>query len=241
MTAPSQKVGLKEENIMNSRLKVVIIDDDPMVSLSLKTILEASGEIEVAAVGNDGSEALTLYKEHTPDVLLTDIRMEKITGLEGAAHVLKECPEAKILLLTTFNDDEYIVKALSLGAKGYILKQDFAAIAPAVMAVSSGQTVFGGEVMNKIPGLMSVSEADSEKEKEAESGGQSRDEIILEKYDINDKELGIIRLVADGLNNKEIADELFLSEGTVRNYLSIILEKLELRDRTQLAVFYLTR
>lgn len=232
---------------MENKLRIVIIDDDPMVSLSLTTILEAAGNIKVVATGSDGSQALSLYKENMPDVLLTDIRMKDVTGLEAAADVLGEYPDAKLLLLTTFNDDEYIIKALSLGVKGYILKQDFAAIAPAVIAVSSGQTVFGGEVMEKIPRLMEKKNAGKDdcglngegEEAHGEGNSVSNLQEIIEECDINEKEIAIIELIADGLNNKEIADKLFLSEGTVRNYLSTILEKLELRDRTQLAVFYL--
>lgn len=203
-------------------MKVVIIDDDKLVSLSLKTILEANKEIEVVGIGNDGTEALPLYKEHSPDVLLMDIRMETMTGLEAASLILQEDAQAKILLLTTFSDDEYIVKALRIGAKGYILKQDFESIVPALIAVHNGQTVFGDEITNKLPTLMQTKTTAKD----------------FQKYDITDKEMDIIKLVADGLNNKEIAETLFLSEGTIRNYLSTILEKLDLRDRTQLAVFY---
>jgi len=227
---------------MENKLRIVIIDDDPMVSLSLTTILEASGNIKVVATGSDGSQALSLYKENMPDVLLTDIRMKDVTGLEAAADVLGEFPDAKLLLLTTFNDDEYIIKALSLGVKGYILKQDFAAIAPAVIAVSSGQTVFGGEVMEKIPRLMERKDDRDDQmtgESDNDHGTGRNLQEIFDECDINEKEISIIKLIAEGLNNKEIADKLFLSEGTVRNYLSTILEKLELRDRTQLAVFYL--
>jgi len=136
--------------------------------------------------------------------------------------ILKNHPDARILLLTTFSDDEYIVKALKLGAKGYILKQNFDSIYPAITAVVNGQTVFGDEIMNKIPNLMTN-----------EGGGESYAE-----FGLSEKEFNIIRLVADGLNNKEISEKLFLGEGTVRNYISTILEKLDLRDRTQLAVFY---
>ena len=150
-----------------------------------------------------------------------DIRMKKMDGLEAAEKILKDFPEAKILLLTTFSDDEYIVKALKFGVKGYLLKQDYGSILPALKAVKSGQTVFGSEVVSKIPDLINASE----------------------KYDysaqnINERELEIIRLIANGYSNKEIAAELFLGEGTVRNYLSSILDKLQLRDRTQVAVFY---
>lgn len=202
-------------------MKIIIVDDDQLVSLSLKTILEATENIRVIAQGNDGNDAIRLYKEHQPDILLMDIRMEKMNGLEAATTIINEFPDAKILLLTTFSDDEYIVKAIRIGAKGYILKQDFESIAPAITAVYNGQTVFGNEVMNKIPSLM-----------------QKDDTISLDNFDLSQKDYEIIQLVSDGLNNKEIAEKLFLSEGTVRNYISNILEKLELRDRTQLACFY---
>lgn len=202
-------------------MRIVLIDDDQLVCMSLKMILEADADITVVAVGNDGSDALPLYREHTPDVLLMDIRMKGMNGTDALAELTKEFPEAKVLFLTTFVDDEYIVKALELGAKGYIVKQNYENIVPALKAVHSGQNVYGTEIMEKIPELMKTS-----------------DTFDYSTYDISEKEYEIITLVADGLSNKEIASHLYLSEGTVRNYLSSILEKLELRDRTQLAVFY---
>lgn len=202
-------------------MRVLVVDDDSLVAISLKTILESDEDIQVVGIGHDGSEAISLYKEHKPDVLLMDIRMEKMTGLEAAEHILLDEKEAKILFLTSFSDDEYIVKALNIGAKGYILKQDFEGIIPALWAVMGGQSVFGSDIIGKIPVLM-----------------QTKEEFDYSKYDINEKEQQIIELVAAGLSNKEIAEKLFLSEGTVRNYISLILEKLSLRDRTQLAVFY---
>lgn len=147
--------------------------------------------------------------------------MEEMDGLTASEQILQEYPDAKILLLTTFSDDEYIIKALLLGAKGYLLKQDYATIVPALEAVASGQTVFGNEIISRIPSLM-----------------QQKESFDYHSLDINDRELEIIRLIAEGLSNKEIASALFLSEGTVRNYLSSILDKLHLRDRTQVAVFY---
>ncbi len=202
-------------------MKIVLIDDDQLVCMSLKMILEADSDITVAAVGNDGAEALPLYKQHNPDVLLMDIRMKGMNGTDALAELVKGYPDAKVLFLTTFVDDEYIVKALELGAKGYIVKQNYENIVPALKAVHSGQNVYGTEVMEKIPELMKAS-----------------DTFDYASYGISEKEYEIITLVADGLSNKEIASNLYLSEGTVRNYLSSILEKLELRDRTQLAVFY---
>lgn len=202
-------------------MNIVIVDDDFLVTTALKTILEASKKVTVLATGTDGEDAVALYRKHHPDILLTDIQMKRKSGLDATEEILSDFPDAKILLLTTFSDDEYIVKALKLGAKGYLLKQEYESILPALKAVESGQTVFGTEIISKIPELLHPS-----------SG------FDYSGYNINEKEYKIIQLIADGCSNKEIASELFLSEGTVRNYLSIILEKLELRDRTQLAVFY---
>ena len=202
-------------------MNLIIIDDDPFVTGALKILLEANPNITVVASGSNGKEAISLYHRHQPDILLMDIRMEEMDGLTASEQILQEYPNAKILLLTTFSDDEYIIKALLLGAKGYLLKQDYATIVPALEAVASGQTVFGNEIISRIPSLM-----------------QQKESFDYHSLDINDRELEIIRLIAEGLSNKEIASALFLSEGTVRNYLSSILDKLHLRDRTQVAVFY---
>ncbi len=202
-------------------MKIVVIDDDRLVAISLKTILENTGNIEIAAIGTSGEEAVSLYEEHKPDVMLMDIRMQGMSGLEAGEIILSKDRTARILYLTTFSDDEYIVKAFKLGAKGYILKQDFAGIEPALVAVMNGQCVFGDQVMNRLPEIM------SEKTEPDYSG-----------LGLLEKEWDIIKLVAKGLSNKEIAGEMYLGEGTVRNYISQILEKLSLRDRTQLAVFY---
>lgn len=202
-------------------MNIIIIDDDFLVTTALKTILEASQKVTVLAMGENGEDAIRLYRKHHPDILLTDIQMQGMDGLAATRAILAEDPDAKILLLTTFSDDEYIVQALKYGAKGYLLKQDYENILPALEAVASGQTVFGNEIVSKIPDLL-----------------QNASQFDYASMDISQKELDIIELIAQGYNNKEIASELFLSEGTVRNYLSGILDKLNLRDRTQLAVFY---
>ena len=205
-------------------MRIAIIDDDRLVCQSLKTILQSNEDIEVVGMGRDGHGAVTLFAQFQPDVLLMDIRMDRMTGLEACRHILGKFPDARILFLTTFVDDEYIVQALRLGAKGYILKQDFDSIVPALRAVHTGQSVFGDAIVTKLPRLL-----------------RGDEQVDLAERGITDKERGIIELVAKGLSNREIAETLYLSEGTVRNYLSVILEKLELRDRTQLAVFYLSR
>lgn len=209
-------------------MKIVIVDDDILVSSALKTILEAGGEVEVAGTGQDGKDAVRLYDELLPDVLLMDIRMKDMSGLDAAEQILNMHADAKILLLTTFSDDEYIVKALKYGVKGYLLKQDYGSILPALQAVQMNQTVFGTEIMSRIPGLL------QKKTEETQT-------FDWNSHGIGERELEIIALVAEGLSNKEISEEICLSEGTVRNYISNVLEKLELRDRTQLAVYYLQR
>ena len=202
-------------------MRVVVVDDDKLVCTSLKIILEAEEGLSVVGIGHDGDKAVILYEELMPDVLLMDIRMKEVNGLSAAEQILAKHKDAKILFLTTFSDDEYIVKALHIGAKGYLLKQDYDSIIPALKAVVSGQSVFGNDVITKLPDLI-----------------QQRKGLNYEAYGLTKKEYEILQQVAEGNSNKEIADILFLSEGTVRNYLSNILLKLDLRDRTQLAIFY---
>ena len=196
-------------------MKIIIVDDDHLVVNSLKVIVEAKG-IEVLAVGYNGLEAIKLFDQHRPDLVLMDIRMEKLNGIDATREILKIDPIAKVLLITTFQDDEYIASALSLGCRGYILKQNIKGIIPAINAVYSDNLVFDSKIVSNInkPLIKDLS------------------------LDLSPRELDVLLLVADGLNNKEIADKLFLSEGTVRNYISIILDKFELRDRTQLAIHY---
>ena len=203
-------------------MKIIIIDDDKLVCMSLKTILQAEEGVTVLATGESGPEAVRLYGEYRPDILLMDIQMGGGSGLDAGEEILKRYPEARILFLTTFSDDEYILKALKIGSKGYLIKQDIASIAPALKAVMSGQSVFGNEVITRLPELLS-----------------QKKRVDLSDYSMGEREKELIRLVAEGLSNREIADVMCLSEGTVRNYLSVVLEKLGLRDRTQLAVFYL--
>lgn len=211
-------------------MKILIVDDDWLVCKSLKTILEADKEIEVVGTGNSGREAVELYHELKPDVLLMDIRMDKMTGLEAAEMILKDDGNARILFLTTFSDDEYIAKAFQIGAKGYILKQDFESIIPSVKAVFMGQRVFGDEIISR---YRAIKDDAGNKDKTGEKAKTG-----ISSLNLSEKEIEIIKLVANGLSNKEISETLYLSEGTVRNYISVILEKLDLRDRTQLAIFY---
>lgn len=203
-------------------MNIVLIDDDKLVCSSIKIILASDPDIQVVAMGYNGQEGVNLYEKHHPDILLMDIRMDVMTGIEAGEEILKRYPQAKILYLTTFLDDDYIIKALNMGAKGYMLKQDFESILPSLHAVYKGQNVYGNEIITKLPNLLN----------------QNQKSCTYAVYDISEKEYEIICKIAEGLSNKEISELLFLSEGTIRNYISVILEKLNLRDRTQIAIYY---
>lgn len=197
--------------------KIILIDDDKLICDSLKIILESKG-YEVSGIAHNGIDGVKLFECTKPDLTLMDIRMKEQNGIETSKIILEKYPDAKILLLTTFKDEEYITHAISNGVKGYILKDNFSSLLSSIETVLSGNIVFDNEVLQNI----SI---------------HKKSNITIKN--INQKEMEIIKLVAEGLNNKEIAEKLFLSQGTVRNYLSTILDKLDLRDRTQLAIYYL--
>lgn len=200
-------------------MKVLIIDDDKLITHALKTIIEMEEDMEVVDLGFSAEDAINLYDVHRPDILLLDIRMKEKSGIDAFKDIIKKHPEANIVFLTTFMDDEYIKDSIIHGAKGYLLKSEFENIVPAIRSVYAGQSVFESKVASKIPDILNTSP----------------------KYDpdLSEKELELLKYISEGLNNKEIANAMYLSEGTVRNYISVILEKLNLRDRTQLAVYYL--
>lgn len=200
-------------------MKVLIVDDDVLVAESLERILTAN-DIEVLGKAYSGNDAFEKYCELSPEIVLMDIRMENGDGLHASELILGFDENAKILLLTTFKDDEYIIKAINIGVKGYILKQDYKSILPALNSISADQSVFVDGILEKIPYILNTNPNS------------------FKNYNLTEKEFEIIKLVSDGLNNQEISEKLFLSLGTIRNNISNILSKLDLRDRTQLAIFY---
>ncbi len=213
-------------------MRIAIVDDDPIVCQSLETILTATGTAEVLWTANDGDTAVRRYFEtpaSRPDVLLIDIQMPGTSGLDAARDILATDPAARILFLTTFTDQSYIAQAMGLGAKGYLIKQDVAAVGPALQAVMAGQVVLGAEVLGKLT-ERTPNPADSE---------DSRDTADSIEGLLGEREREITALVAEGLDNRDIAARLFLSEGTVRNRISAILDKLGLTNRTQLAILWL--
>ena len=189
-------------------IKVMIADDQELIRDSLKIVLEQNGDMQVSALASDGHECLEMLEQDRPDVILMDVRMPEVDGVQATRIIKEKYPEVHIIILTTFDDDEYVYNALKYGASGYMLKGvSVSELSSAIRTVASGGAMINPEVVTKVVKLFSRTERN------------------------------IALLVGHGLSNKEIADQLSLSEGTVRNGLSSVLSKLGLRDRTQLAIW----
>lgn len=213
-------------------MRVVIADDDAVVVESLRIVLDAQPDIEVAGCGTDGADAVRLAADAAPDVVLLDIQMPGVDGLAAAEQILAASQPPRVVFLTTFSDDEYIVRALSLGAAGYLIKQDVAGVAPALRAVMAGRSVLEGEVLERAVALGAGGAAGT-------SGATAeRPDLATVFPQLTDREREVVALIAEGLDNREVAAAAYMGEGTVRNHISSILAKLHLRNRTQIAVVY---
>lgn len=208
-------------------MRVAIIDDDRIVCDSLAIILGAQPDIEVCGIGATGDDAVRIHADAAPDVLLMDIQMPVCDGLSAAESIIARDPQARVVFLTTFSDDEYIVRALRLGARGYLIKQDVAKIPPALRAVMGGQSVLEGEVLERVTAL---------RDREPASPAPGAGGFPPSFSQLTDREREVARLIAEGLDNKEIAAAAYMGEGTVRNHISSILSKLHLKNRTQIAI-----
>ena len=209
-------------------MRLVIADDDAVVVSSLEIVLGAQPDIEVVGRAADGAEAARLAAELSPDVVLLDIQMPGTDGLAAAERILAAPEPPRVVFLTTFSDDEYIVRALALGAAGYLIKQDVGGVAPALRAVMAGRSVLEGEVLERAVALGAPS---------SERGAEEPDLAAMFPQ-LTAREREVVRLVAEGLDNREVAAAAYMGEGTVRNHISQILAKLGLRNRTQIAVAY---
>ena len=208
-------------------IKLLLADDQDILTEGLKLILGAEEDIEIVGTANNGKKAYELCRIRKPDVVLMDIQMPEVNGVEATEMIKKEFPNIKIIVLTTFNDDEYIYDALKNGASGYLLKDTSPVeILKAVRTVYNGGALIQSEVAVKVI------------DKFSQLAKKTEDKHIDSKAELlTDREIEICRLIAEGKNNKEISGELFLSQGTVKNHITKILIKLDLRDRTQLAIF----
>ncbi len=206
-------------------IKIAVVDDQNLIVNGLRMMIEAQEDMEVVWTAGNGLEAQTKVGVCQPDIILMDIRMPEANGVEATKHILESHPEVKILVLTTFNEDAYIFDTLKAGASGYLLKDS----PPSELMDSIRKVIKGGIVIEPVVATKVVHQIN------AADIGQGRE--IIEK--LTARELEIAKMISQGMSNREISDAIFLSEGTVKNHLTSILEKLNLRDRTQLAIIML--
>ena len=205
---------------MPEPIRVLLVDDQRLMRDGLRTLLELEPDLDVVGEASNGQEGVQIYGELQPQVVLMDIRMPVMNGVEATERLCQDWPDAKIIILTTFDDDEYVFDGIRAGAKGYLLKDvSGEELATAVRAVAGGSALLGSSVAQRVlaqfAGLASAKPAAALPEP------------------LSDRELEILQLIAEGLSNPEIAARLFLAEGTVKNYVSNILQKTDTRDRTQ--------
>lgn len=200
-------------------MKILIVDDDPLVCQSLQVLLSREEDMEVIGTANNGDEAIACCRDTLPNVILMDIRMPVMDGIQATRQIKKEWPQIQVMMLTTFQDEQNIRLAILAGAEGYLIKStEVSSMAHQLRTLVSGTSVLDADVLKRLM------------QPEREGFEQ-----------LTPREKDIVELVVQGLSNREIAEQLLITEGTVRNTLSIILEKLQVRDRTQLAVYYWRR
>ncbi|SHH84925.1 response regulator [Clostridium grantii] len=211
---------------MSALIRMLIVDDDPLIRNSLKIILEMDDNIDVVGIAENGFEAIKICKTHSIDIALLDVRMPVMNGVEAIKDICMNT-STKCIMLTTFEEDQYIAEALNNGARGYLLKNNPPdKIIDAIKLVYSGNTVFGEVVLERLKSSIS-------------KGNSNDNENAFKEESFTDREWDVIKAIASGYSNKEISSELFISEGTVKNYISNILSKTELKHRTQIAIKYL--
>ncbi|WP_243355530.1 response regulator [Bacillus litorisediminis] len=202
-------------------IKVLLAEDQVMVRQGLKAMIETDAEIKVTGEADNGKKAISLCEKQLFDLAILDIRMPEMDGIEAAKVLRSRFPHMKILMLTTFDDNQYVMDALKLGVSGYILKNgDTESLIRSIKSALSGGLSLEDQVAAKVmPVLL-----------------QKQDEVSVDPA-LTPRERAILKGIGEGLNNKEVAERLGLSVGTVKNQTSQILDKLELRDRTQLAIY----
>lgn len=205
-----------------NKIKVLIVDDEKLIRQGLKIILSYYNNLEIVGDVSNGYEALEFCRSNNVDLVLMDIRMNLCDGVLGTRLIKEYDSSICVLILTTFDDDEYIKDAMNFGASGYLLKD------------SSNEVIYEG-IRSAYFGNIVLDKSVASKVISSEKTIDYKD--VVDKYNLSDKEISIIRFIANGLTNKEIGQELFLSEGTIKNNITNILSKLSLRDRTQIAIF----
>lgn len=210
-------------------INVILVDDQEIVREGIKMILSLDNEINILGEAENGKKLLEILSLKIPDVILMDIRMPIMDGVEATKLIKEKYPNAKVIILTTFNEDKYIFKGLKNGADGYILKDSGSDdIINAIKTVYSGNILLNPEVAKKI---VNVLESNSKYNVDKDLKNNRKIKLLTPR------EIDVAKLIADGKSNKSICETLFLTEGTVKNYVTKILEKLELSSRTELALY----
>lgn len=213
-----------------SDVSVLIVDDQRLIREGISSLLEIQDGIIVVGTAVNGQEAITKAKDLQADVVLMDVRMPVMDGITATTHLKQDRPDCEVLMLTTFDDDEYIIKSLQAGASGYLLKDIPAAdLAQAIKLANAGIYQLDTAVAGKLVGALSKQKSETEP--------LPKTAVSLTEHDLTERELEVLRLIATGATNREIADKLVVSEGTVKNHVSSILSRLGLRDRTQAALY----
>lgn len=210
---------------MTASIRLLIVDDQRLMRDGLRTLLELEEGLEVAGEAGDGQESLDRYAELEPDLVLMDVRMPGMDGVEATRRIRQQWPDARIIILTTFDEDEYIFEALRAGAQGYLLKAvSGQELATAIRTVAAGKALIDPAVTGKVMAAFAL----LSKPARAPNAGLAEP--------LSERELEVLKLLAQGFSNREIAQQLFLAAGTVKNYVTVILQKIGARDRTQAAL-----
>ena len=200
-------------------IKVLIADDQRLMREGLATLLALADDIDIVAQAGDGAEAIELAQARRPDVILMDIQMPRVNGVEATRTIRSILPATQIIILTTFDNDEYLLEGLRAGACGYLLKDmPSEQLADAIRSAAKGQSPIGPEMARKLVNLVTQNPIVP---------------LSPTAGELSEREIEVLRLIADGLSNKEIAEKLFIAEGTAKNHVSNILSTLEARDRAQ--------
>jgi two-component system NarL family response regulator len=205
-------------------IRVLICDDHALFRRGLMMVLESEDGIEVVAEAEDGDDAVRKAEEHAPDVVLMDVRMPKMSGIEATRAIAESVPTARILMLTVSDEEEDLYDAVKAGATGYLLKEiSIEEVANAIRAVTTGQSLISPSMASKL-----LSEFTN-------LAKQAEKKVLAPK--LTDRELQVLKLVAQGLSNREVAEQLYISENTVKNHVRNILEKLHLHSRMEAVVY----